>query len=45
MSPENRERVRKRALTIYKNPLAWTPADVQLLARAVLMLTDGRLPK
>lgn len=43
MSPESKDMLRKLALRKYKDPTA--TAEVKQLARGLLMLLDGRLPK
>lgn len=42
MTRENRDRVKKLAEKVYRDPT--TPHTTLVLARAVLMLIDGKLP-
>lgn len=44
MSPDTKDTVAKHAARMLKNPTAATTDDVRKLARAVLLLTTGKVP-
>ncbi len=45
MSPDMKEAIRKVAERVFRDPRRATWEDVDRLARGVLMLTGGSLPK
>ena len=45
VSPDSKDAIRKVALRVAKEPMRASLDDVRKLARGVLMLVDGRLPR